>query len=313
MIKCEECGRDFLCINATHLAKHEMTVAEYKKKYGFHVVDESVGKKVSEKNKGRINLGEKNGAKKVDVKKRISDSVKKKWENGDYNDRINGMLGKCGELNPNYKPELYSLTYLAEKKYREFLSEFQDISQCSRCSNISPNVHHIDEDHKNFLPSNLEPLCVGCHMAFHYGKQKLPFISVGKIVTFAAAHRLPDYTGPCANWHGHEWSLCVTVKKRIDPKTGMVIDFSELKRIMTKCVLDKFDHSIINNTLYNPTAENILVWVWESLMFDGLLKGIEKLELYETPTSIATLDKQGMLSIFSSKIEDYLIKHKKEM
>jgi 6-pyruvoyltetrahydropterin/6-carboxytetrahydropterin synthase len=169
------------------------------------------------------------------------------------------------------------------------------------------NIHHIDEDRNNFLPSNLEPLCVPCHTHFHYKLQKQPFVTVGKIFTFAAAHKLPNYEGACSRWHGHEWSLEIQVMKRIDKETGMVIDFSALKKIVTEWVINNFDHSSINDVIKNPTAENMLIWIWEILMFDAHLKGMESISLWETPSSKATLTKQGMLSILSDNIERYII------
>ncbi len=135
----------------------------------------------------------------------------------------------------------------------------------------------------------------------HRESQKQPFITIGKMFTFAACHRLPDYKGPCGRWHGHEWSLLVEIKKRVDEKTGMVLDFSELKKTVTENVIDILDHNVINDTIKNPTAENILIWIWDRLMFDAHLKGIHKITLWETPTSKATMDKKGMLS--ATKLE----------
>lgn len=137
--------------------------------------------------------------------------------------------------------------------------------------------------------------------------QKQPFITVGKIFSFAACHRLPDYDGPCEHWHGHEWSLEVCITKRVDKRTGMVLDFSSLKDIVNEHVIKVFDHSTLNDVIVNPTAENILIWIWEKLMFDAHLKGIEAIYLWETPTNKACLTKQGMLSILSTKIEEGVI------
>lgn len=261
-----------------------------------------------------FNKGKGNPSKNAGVRKQISKTVAKRWKEGRYDKRINGMLGVCGEKHPNWQKENHDPLFLAEKEYVSFLSKFQDVKKCARCGSTTNtiNVHHIDEDHSNFLPSNLEPLCVGCHSAFHYKYQKQPFITVGKIMTFASAHRLPNYKGACNRWHGHEWKIEVRVKKRIDKKTGMVVDFSILKKAIQESIIDVFDHCIINKYIKNPTAENIAIWSWERLMFDSLLKGIDVIVIKETQGSTAYLDKKGMLSVFSENIESYVLRGKRK-
>ena len=310
MLTCKICGAQLLYINTSHLKKHGMTVAEYKNKFGSLITDPSVGKRVSKTNKGVINIGDKNASKREEVRKQISATVSKRWEEGTYDNRINGMIGKFKELSPQWKEENHTPLFLSENNYREFLGNYQDILVCSRCgkSNHKINIHHIDENHSNFLPSNLEPLCVPCHSHFHYSLQKQPFILVGKKMTFAAAHRLPFYEGRCYSWHGHEWNIEVTIKKRVDAKTGMVIDFGKLKQKIEVFIIDKLDHDVVNCYLENPTAENLLVWCWEQLMFGALLKGIKSISIWESQDSIATLTDKDMLSIFSMNIESYLRK-----
>ena len=257
---------------------------------------------------GKRREGDGNPVEVEGVREKISDTVRKLWESGSYDERINGMLEVCGPLSPNYKPELHTPTYLVEKNYVEFLGQFQDIKTCSRCgrNEVKINIHHIDERHENFLPSNLEPLCIPCHLQFHYERMKCNFITIGKSFTFDGAHFLPGHPKLCKYLHGHQWTLEVSVKKRIDRDTGMVMDFGDLKEIVKKHIIDELDHNLLNDILVMPTAENLIVWVWERLMFDGLLKGIEAIKLWETPSSCVTLDKEGMLSRFISAIEDYV-------
>ena len=64
------------------------------------------------------------------------------------------------------------------------------------------------------------------------------------------AHALPGYDGLCKNIHGHSYELLVTVAGRpiseIDnPKYGMVMDFSDLKKIVRDIIVDIFDHSLV--------------------------------------------------------------------
>ena len=77
-------------------------------------------------------------------------------------------------------------------------------------------------------------------------------IRITKKFTFEAGHALYGYDGKCKNVHGHSYKLYVTVigepiKDKGNVKYGMVIDFSDLKSIVKKEVVDSFDHSIIIN------------------------------------------------------------------
>src|SRR5512138_1856299 len=101
--------------------------------------------------------------------------------------------------------------------------------------------------------------------------------------TFAAAHRLPRYDGPCSRVHGHNYRFLVALEGDVDPASGMIADFGEVKRIVGEQVLARADHRSLNDVLENPTAENIARWIWESL--DGRLAGLAEVRLYEIPDS----------------------------
>jgi 6-pyruvoyltetrahydropterin/6-carboxytetrahydropterin synthase len=103
---------------------------------------------------------------------------------------------------------------------------------------------------------------------------------------FAAAHRLPRYDGPCFRMHGHNYRFFVAVEGEVDPATGMVADFGELKRLVQEHVLARVDHRTLNDILENPTAENIARWIWEVLA--PHLPGICEVRLYEIPDSCVT-------------------------
>jgi 6-pyruvoyltetrahydropterin/6-carboxytetrahydropterin synthase len=103
---------------------------------------------------------------------------------------------------------------------------------------------------------------------------------------FAAAHRLPRYQGPCFRLHGHNYRFMVTVEGEVDPATGMIADFGEIKRIVGEAVLEPFDHRLLNDTLDNPTAENITRWIWEALA--GRLPGLAEVRLFEIPGCCVT-------------------------
>ena len=89
-------------------------------------------------------------------------------------------------------------------------------------------------------------------------------IRLTKRFTFEAGHALHGYDGKCKNLHGHSYKLFVTVigkpiQDAANPKCGMVIDFSELKKIVNHHIVDVFDHSTIfnQNTAHLELAEQL--------------------------------------------------------
>lgn len=97
---------------------------------------------------------------------------------------------------------------------------------------------------------------------------------------FCAAHRLPEHPGLCKNLHGHNYKLVVLCEGSLDPRTGMVIDFFTLQKVVQEKVLARLDHSDLNTLLAVPTAENIILWIWGAL--EGELPSLGELMLYET-------------------------------
>jgi 6-pyruvoyltetrahydropterin/6-carboxytetrahydropterin synthase len=126
--------------------------------------------------------------------------------------------------------------------------------------------------------------------------QNNPLITISKEFTFAASHALPFHKGKCRFLHGHEWRLKVYIIGPVNDE-GMVMDFSDLKSIVKNSVLSILDHSFVNALLYNPTAENMLVYIWNVLQYEGGLKNIKKLILWETPTSEAILTSKQMSKV----------------
>ncbi len=101
--------------------------------------------------------------------------------------------------------------------------------------------------------------------------------------TFAAAHRLPRYQGKCFNLHGHNYRLVVALRGEPDPYSGIFVDFGDVETVVKKEVLDRLDHTNLNDTIENPTAENLATWIWRRL--EGKLKGFAEVRLWEIPTS----------------------------
>lgn len=104
---------------------------------------------------------------------------------------------------------------------------------------------------------------------------------ITKKFRFDSAHKLPNYKGDCANVHGHSYKLFVSVSGDVNEQ-GFVIDFKDLNNIVSEKVISKLDHSNLNDFLENPTAENIVIWIWNELK-DYL--NLSELKLYETEDS----------------------------
>ena len=104
--------------------------------------------------------------------------------------------------------------------------------------------------------------------------------------SFAAAHRLPRYEGPCFRLHGHNYRFLVGVEGEVDPATGMIADFGKIKEVVSEEVLSRADHRNLNDVLDNPTAENIARWIWEVLA--PRVPGLCEVRLYEIPDCCVT-------------------------
>jgi 6-pyruvoyltetrahydropterin/6-carboxytetrahydropterin synthase len=109
---------------------------------------------------------------------------------------------------------------------------------------------------------------------------------ISKRFRFEAAHRLPRYEGPCYHLHGHSYELHVTLEMPVDRDTGMTVDFFKLEAAVRERILDQLDHRNINDTLENPTAENITLWIWQQLKPE--FPQMAEVKLFETPDSSVT-------------------------
>lgn len=89
-------------------------------------------------------------------------------------------------------------------------------------------------------------------------------MQITKEFTFNAAHHLTDYYGKCERMHGHTYKVRVTLEGKVQ-SNGILIDFVVLKRVVMKHVLDKLDHHLLNDVVKNPSAENLVVWIWDQL------------------------------------------------
>lgn len=114
-------------------------------------------------------------------------------------------------------------------------------------------------------------------------------IRVTKEFDFEMAHALLNYDGPCKNIHGHSYQLSVTMKGHPDNDNyssaiGMVMDFSKIKEIVKREVIQPFDHALVLNkdtsaflinglteqklilVDFQPTCENLLIHFMQKLI-----------------------------------------------
>jgi 6-pyruvoyltetrahydropterin/6-carboxytetrahydropterin synthase len=72
------------------------------------------------------------------------------------------------------------------------------------------------------------------------------------------------------NGHGHTYGLEVMVEGEVDPETGYVMDFAELRKRITESVVRRLDRRHLNFDVdflsgLNPTAENLAAGIWREL------------------------------------------------
>ncbi|MDB4130047.1 6-carboxytetrahydropterin synthase [Flavobacteriaceae bacterium] len=139
-------------------------------------------------------------------------------------------------------------------------------------------------------------------------------IRISKEFKFETGHALFGYDGLCKNVHGHSYKLTVSLigTPISDPnnvKFGMVMDFSELKTIVNRCIVDPFDHATVLNVnsphkelansmesrghkivrvSYQPTSEMMIIDFADKIKKElPTHLGLHHLILRETETSYA--------------------------
>ena len=128
-----------------------------------------------------------------------------------------------------------------------------------------------------------------------------------RIERFNAAHKLwvaewsdeknVEVFGKCSNknWHGHNYTLFVTVKGKPDPMTGFIIDAKRLSKMTKDLVTEKLDHANLNLDVdfipknLQPTTENLVILIWQQLENAVRTEGatLHCIKLVETETIYA--------------------------
>jgi 6-pyruvoyltetrahydropterin/6-carboxytetrahydropterin synthase len=127
---------------------------------------------------------------------------------------------------------------------------------------------------------------------------------VTRQIDFCYGHRLLDYEGKCRHLHGHNGRAVITLEADELDARGMVLDFSDIKRVVSRWIDDNLDHRMIlrkddpaaavlrklGEPLFlveaNPTAENIAKLIFDFTADHGF--PIVEARLWETPQCFAT-------------------------
>lgn len=111
-------------------------------------------------------------------------------------------------------------------------------------------------------------------------------MEIFKEFTIEAAHWLPRVPQghKCGRLHGHSFHLEIHVQGAVDPQSGWVMDFADLKAAFAP-LEDQLDHHCLNEVagLENPTSENLARWIWTRLKPE--LPLLSKVVVRETCTS----------------------------
>ncbi len=139
-------------------------------------------------------------------------------------------------------------------------------------------------------------------------------IKLTRKLEFSAAHfyHNPKFSaeenrrifGKCNNphGHGHNYVLEVTVAGEPDPETGMILDLNELKEILEREVMVRFDHRHLNRDVPEladkiPTCEEIAAVLWrilESRIDPKIRDGrLDHIRLYESPDLFVDCARNG--------------------
>ncbi len=124
-------------------------------------------------------------------------------------------------------------------------------------------------------------------------------VYVTRKFTFSAAHRYwrdewsaddnARVFGALTVTHGHNYVLEVTLAGPVDPRTGMVVDLGEVKRVVGDAVVSRFDHAdLCADPLFArgqiPTTENLVRAIWDLLVPKLGSDRLHRLRLWEDPS-----------------------------
>lgn len=113
----------------------------------------------------------------------------------------------------------------------------------------------------------------------------MPQAAVWKRIEISAAHHIPNHKGKCAREHGHNYVVEIGVVGPVNPETGMVKDFYDIKTDIDLVIVQPCDHRDLNQVYKGmlTTAENLAVtWLQQLRKLDDRYTVVR---VFETSTS----------------------------
>jgi 6-pyruvoyltetrahydropterin/6-carboxytetrahydropterin synthase len=132
---------------------------------------------------------------------------------------------------------------------------------------------------------------------------------VSRELDFCYGHRLLNYDGKCRHLHGHNGRVHITAEAATLDERGMVLDFGDIKAVVSRWIDDHLDHRMIlrrddpavalleqlGEPMYlldvNPTAENIAKLIFEVAASEGF--PVTEVRMWEKPRCVATYCGRG--------------------
>jgi len=225
------------------------------------------------KGKSSSKIGDKNPAKRQDVRDRISETVKLQYKihrekNIPYGfgyGKDNYISDKLREKHPNWKGGISQEKKIDDQCFKEYGEK------CFICRTIKKEkknslehsniyIHHLNYIYNDHRIENIIPVCNSCHQKLHRW-WKGWILMVQTDIDYA--HHIPDYKGKCFYFHGHTAIIKLGVQGLIR-EDGMVIDFKQLKEMLKK-ITDPLDHVYLNYLENNPTTEKLITFIFHQV------------------------------------------------
>lgn len=91
----------------------------------------------------------------------------------------------------------------------------------------------------------------------------MPTVDLDRTYTAEAAHWLPSVPmgHKCGRMHGHSYRITITITGEVGAD-GMAMDFADIDAAVKPVVDNRLDHNLLNDTVANPTSENLAIWLW---------------------------------------------------
>lgn len=132
-------------------------------------------------------------------------------------------------------------------------------------------------------------------------------MKIAKEFNWEMGHRLPEHFGKCKNIHGHSYKMTVELEGDLIEKTGMVMDYYDVKQIINP-IVEELDHAFMVNendsviisflneveskkivVPFQSSVENICIYMLNKISSSNLPSNIKKIKvrINETPDDYA--------------------------